>query len=206
METGLYFGSFNPIHNGHLAVARWICNNTPIDEVRLIISALNPLKSGSGLLPGETRLEMARRALRGVDENIRISAIELSLPLPSYTIDTIREIRKAEPDNRFTIIMGEDNLYSLDKWKGLEELTATCQIYAYPRSGFKKPPRSKTVESLLRHADITLLKAPLMEVSASDIRRSIAEGRDASHLLPAEVWSYIRRMNLYRGRHREDVE
>lgn len=192
MRVGLYFGSFNPVHNGHLAIAEWIVVNCGIDEVRLVVSALNPFKKPGDLISGHHRLKMAELAAEESGKKIKASGVELKMPAPSYTIDTIRHLASKEPVNEFIIIMGEDNLPALHKWKEIDKLMEMCEIIVYPRSD-----TTRRHEDIIDKGRITVVNAPLHNISATMIREVIAKGQHASHLLPNGVLKYIRDQKLY---------
>jgi len=195
MKTGLFFGSFNPIHIGHLAIANYIVEFTDLDDIWFIVSPQNPLKAKETLLDDNNRLYMVRLAIED-DPRFRASDIEFELSRPSYTIDTMAFLSEKYPERDFTLIMGEDNLCTLHKWKNPEELVKRYPIITYPRvqSGTINDP---TLKKILQSARVTMAKAPLMEISGSFIRRSIKEGKDVSWFLPAPVWKYIREMHYY---------
>lgn len=195
MKTGLFFGSFNPIHIGHLAIANYIVEFTDLDDIWFIVSPQNPLKAKETLLDDNNRLYMVRLAIED-DPRFRASDIEFELSRPSYTIDTMAFLSEKYPERDFTLIMGEDNLCTLHKWKNPEELVKRYPIITYPRvqSGTINDPFLKKI---LQSARVTMAKAPLMEISGSFIRRSIKEGKDVSWFLPAPVWKYIREMHYY---------
>lgn len=195
MKTGLFFGSFNPIHIGHLAIANYIVEFTDLDDIWFIVSPQNPLKAKETLLDDNNRLYMVRLAIED-DSRFRASDIEFELSRPSYTIDTMAFLSEKYPERDFTLIMGEDNLCTLHKWKNPEELVKRYPIITYPRvqSGTITDP---SLKKILQSARVTMAKAPLMEISGSFIRRSIKEGKDVSWFLPAPVWKYIREMHYY---------
>lgn len=195
MKTGLFFGSFNPIHIGHLAIANYIVEFTDLDDIWFIVSPQNPLKAKETLLDDNNRLYMVRLAIED-DSRFRASDIEFELSRPSYTIDTMAFLSEKYPERDFTLIMGEDNLCTLHKWKNPEELVKRYPIITYPRvqSGTINDPFLKKI---LESARVTMSKAPLMEISGSFIRRSIKEGKDVSWFMPAPVWKYIREMHYY---------
>jgi nicotinate-nucleotide adenylyltransferase len=192
---GLYFGSFNPIHIGHTAIAGYMTEFTEIDQVWFVVSPHNPLKKKETLLDDHQRLYMTQLAI-GDNDNLKASDIEFKLPVPSYTIDTLAYLTEKFPNNRFCLVMGEDNLYSLHKWKNADELIRKYPIYVYPRRDSLKPI-TPVLEKMLSLATISHVKAPLMELSGTFIREGIKKGRDMSYYLSAEVWKYIREMHFY---------
>jgi nicotinate-nucleotide adenylyltransferase len=195
MKTGLFFGSFNPIHIGHMAIANYITEYTDLEEIWFIVSPHNPLKEKNTLLDDRNRLYMVRLAIED-DPRFRASDIEFSLPRPSYTIDTMAFLTEKYPDRHFSLIMGEDNLYTLHKWKNPEELVKQYDIYTYPR---KDPGKrdNPSLKKILAAARITMVPAPLMEISGTFIRSAISEGKDIAYFLPAAVWKYIQEMHYY---------
>lgn len=192
-KTGLFFGSFNPIHIGHLILANYILENSDMQELWFVVSPQNPFKEKKSLLDDMTRLDMVERALRNY-EKIRVSNVEFSLPKPSYTIDTLTYLKEKFPNHSFALIMGEDNLAGLPKWKNAELLVKNYQIIVYPRY-FEK---SETLESYEEHENITLIDAPIIELSATQIRQMIKEGKNVRPMLPPEVFDYIDGSNLYK--------
>jgi nicotinate-nucleotide adenylyltransferase len=196
MKTGLYFGSFNPIHIGHLAIANYMLEYTDLDEVCFVVSPLNPLKKKSSLLADHHRIRLAEIATE-TDDRISVSDIETKMPLPSYTIDTLAWLNEKHPNREYSLIMGGDNLITLYKWKNVDELILKYSLYVYPRRD-KKAVYSENLENLVRKASITLVEAPQMEISGTFIRESISQGKDIRHYLPPGVWKYIDEMNFYR--------
>jgi len=196
LKIGLYFGSFNPIHIGHLAIAGYILEFTGINEIWLVVSPLNPLKKKEVLLDNYQRLHMVNLAI-GKNDRMRASDIEFRLPVPSYTIDTLAYLEEKYPNSRFSLIMGEDNLYTLHKWKNASELVKKCPITAYPRPHVRKPA-SQVLDQILSQADITMVKAPFMDISGTFIRDGIRKGKNMSYFVPSPVWKYIEEMHFYK--------
>ena len=192
-KTGLFFGSFNPIHIGHLILANYILENSDMQELWFVVSPQNPFKEKKSLLNDVTRLDMVERALRNY-EKMRVSNVEFSLPKPSYTIDTLTYLKEKFPSHSFALIMGEDNLAGLPKWKNAELLVKNYQIIVYPRY-FEK---SETLESYEEHENITLIDAPIIELSATQIRQMIKDGKNVRPMLPPEVFDYIDGSSLYK--------
>ncbi len=190
MKIGLFFGSFNPIHIGHLVIANYMANYTDLDRVWLIVSPHNPLKNKSDLINMYDRLEMVNLALEDM-ENIRASDIEFKLPQPSYTIDTLIHLHERYPEHQFSLIMGSDNLASLKKWKNYELILRDYHIHIYPRPGYEN------VE-LATHPAVTLTQTPVMELSSTFIRKAIKEGKSVKFMLPDKVFEFIENKNLYR--------
>jgi len=194
-KTGLYFGSFNPVHIGHIAIAGYMTEFTPMDEIWFVVSPQNPLKKKASLLDDYQRLHMVNLAIDKYDR-MRASDIEFRLPVPSYTIDTLAHLNEKYPAHEFCLVMGEDNLFTLHKWKNAEELVKKCPIYVYPRPGARKPT-SAFLETILSKASVQYVKAPLMDLSGTFIRNGIKKGRDMSYYLPEPVWRYIVEMHFY---------
>ena len=190
MQIGLFFGSYNPIHIGHLIIANYMANHTTLDQVWLVVSPHNPLKEKSDLINMYDRLEMAKLAIENA-RNIRVSDVELKLPHPSYTIDTLTYLHEKYPEHQFSLIMGSDNLVSLKKWKNYELILRDYHIHVYPRPGHSPHDFSN-------HPSITITKTPLMELSATFIRKSIKDGKNVQFFVPDEVLKFIESKNLYR--------
>ncbi|TKC00518.1 nicotinate (nicotinamide) nucleotide adenylyltransferase [Pedobacter cryophilus] len=190
MKIGLFFGSFNPIHIGHLIIANYMANHTSLDKVWLVVSPHNPLKEKKDLIQVYDRLEMAKLAIEEA-ENIVVSDVELKLPQPSYTIDTLTYLRELYPEHEFILIMGADNLKSLKKWKNYELILRDYHIYIYPRPGFEN-------EELQNHSSVTITKTPLMELSSTFIRKAIADDKNVQFFLPDKVIDFIDSKSLYK--------
>ncbi|MFN8255811.1 MAG: nicotinate (nicotinamide) nucleotide adenylyltransferase [Bacteroidales bacterium] len=189
MKTGLFFGSFNPVHIGHLAIANYMCEFTDLEQVWFVVSPQNPFKDKKSLLPGHQRLEMVRLA---IDDTIKYKAsnIEFQLPQPSWTIDTLAYLYDKYPERNFALIMGSDNLPGFNKWKNYLEILKNHKIYVYPR------PNNHYGE-FGNHNSIIKVNAPLIEISSSFIRQSIKNGKDVRFFLPDKVWAYIKEMHFY---------
>lgn len=194
-KIGLYFGSFNPIHIGHTAIAGYMTEFTDLDQVWFVVSPHNPLKKKDTLLPDHHRFYMAELAI-GDNARLKVSDIEFKLPVPSYTIDTLAYLKEKYPNNTFCLIMGEDNLLTLNKWKNVNELVNNYPVYVYPRPNIVKPS-SHLLDKLLDKADIHIVKAPLMDISGTFIREGIKNGKDMSYFLSYDVWKYIDDMHFY---------
>lgn len=194
-KIGLFFGSFNPIHIGHMAIAGYMTEFTDLKEVWFVVSPHNPLKKKSALLPDYERLLMTELAI-GDNYRLRASDIEFRLPVPSYTIDTLTYLNEKFPSNEFMPIMGEDNLYTLHKWKNAEELVKRHKIIVYPRP-YTSKPSSSLLDKILALADIEFVKAPLMDISGTFIRDGIKKGKNMSYFLAPPVWEYIEKKHLF---------
>lgn len=187
-KIGLYFGSFNPIHIGHMAIANYMLEFTDLDKVWFVISPHNPLKEKKSLLADYHRLKMVEQALED-DYDMKASNIEFSMPQPSYTIDTLTWLDEKHPDKEFIVIMGGDSIESIHKWKNHEALLKEYKIYVYARPGAKHDSQN--------HKHIKIYHAPQMEISASFIRNAIKEGKNIRYFLPKKVWDYIEEMHFY---------
>lgn len=188
-RIGLFFGSFNPIHTGHLVIANYMANHTQLDEVWLMVSPHNPLKKKDSLANMYDRLEMVNLALEGA-ERIRSSDFEFRLKQPSYTIDTLVHLKERFPEKEFVLIMGSDNLKSFRKWKNYEIILRDFQLAVYPRPGF-------TDTELEQHPSVTMTDTPQMEISSTFIRKSVATGKNVKYFLPDAVYSFIEKKGLY---------
>jgi nicotinate-nucleotide adenylyltransferase len=184
-ETGLFFGSFNPIHTGHLIIAQYMLEKLDLEEVRFVVSPQNPFKDPHDLYPEQARLDLVQKAIRS-NPRFRCSAIEFSLPRPSYTFQTLEYLEENEPGKRFCIIMGSDNLDKLDMWKHSEQILNQYRIHIYQRPGYKIKRRL--------HAHITLHDAPFLYISATYIRDIIREGRSARYLVPDEILQDVQKL------------
>ncbi len=196
MKTGLFFGSFNPVHIGHTAIANYFVEYAGLREVWFVVSPHNPLKERASLLPEYHRLELVRLALED-DPRFRASDIEFRLPKPSYTIDTLAYLSEKYPKREFVLIMGADNLVTLHKWKNFEELIRRYEIVVYPRKGSETGTLHPSLEKLLPQASITVTNAPEMEISSSFLRQAIKEGKDMRFFFREPVWKYIQDMHFY---------
>lgn len=190
-ETGIFSGSFNPIHMGHLMLANYLSAFTSMEEIWFVVTPHNPLKKREDLLPDEIRLEMVRLALEDYPF-LRVSDVEFSLPRPSYTIDTLNVLTKAHPDRKFSLIIGGDNWSRFDRWKEHKQIMERFQILVYPRRG-----ENVVIPETLCQS-VKLVNAPLVEISSTFLRHSIREGKDMRAFLPPKVYDYILKNELYR--------
>ena len=197
-KIGLYFGTFNPIHVGHLIIANYMADYTELDEVWLVVSPQNPLKKKETLLKDHHRLSLVRTAL---EENTKLMAsnIEFDLPIPSYTINTLVHLKEKYETYEFHLIMGEDNLRSFHKWKNQEEIINNHKIFVYPRVLTEQEIEDNTTEfSSFNHSNVIKCQAPIMKISSSFIRKAIKNGKDVRYLLTPEVFKYVDEMNFYK--------
>lgn len=189
MNIGLYFGSFNPVHTGHLIIANHILNNTDIQKLWFIVSPQNPFKSDSSLLNKYNRLRLLQLATED-DNRIKISDIEFNLPTPSYTSVTLAHLQEKHPDYNFSVIMGSDSFQNLHKWKNVEYILNNYSIIVYLRPGFDV---TNTV-----NAKLTIAEAPLLDISATQIRKLIKEGKSIRYLVPEKVREEIETSGYYK--------
>lgn len=192
MKIGLYFGSFNPVHIGHLVIANHMVEHSDLEEVWFVVTPHNPFKKKSSLLDNYQRLELVYRATKDYDK-LKPSDIEFNLPQPSYTVNTLIHLQEKYPKHDFSLIMGEDNLKSLHKWKNYEVILENHDIYVYPRIS------ENTVETQFTgHEKIHVIEAPIMELSSTFIRKCIKTGKNVKPMLPEHVWEYLDEMNFYK--------
>jgi len=190
MKIGLFFGSFNPVHNGHLIIANYVCETTELDKVWLVVSPQNPLKQKETLLREYDRLHLINLAIED-NKNLKASSIEFKMPKPSYTIDTLTYLKEKYPQHEFSLIMGSDNLETIHKWKNYELILNNYSIYAYNRRGSDKNPFPK-------NTNIQFLDFPFLDISATFIRENLRKGVSMQYFLPEPVWKYIDENKLYR--------
>ena len=188
-KTGLFFGSFNPIHIGHLIIADYMVEFTDLSQVWFVISPHNPLKKKKNLLADYHRLELVNIAIED-NPNLRASDIEFRLPKPSYTIDTLTYLQEKHPENKFILIAGTDIFPTFHKWKNYKEILKQYEIYVYNRHNYE-------MGIYKDHPKIKVFNAPLMEISSSFIRKAISEGKNIEYMLPEKVYKYIREMHFY---------
>ncbi len=192
MKIGLYFGTFNPIHVGHLAIANHLVEHSDLEQIWMVVTPLSPFKKKKNLLANHHRLEMVYLATEKYDK-LQPSNIEFSLPEPNYTVTTLAHLAENHPTHQFSLIMGEDNLKSFHKWRNYEAILENYELFVYPRISDKTVPKQ-----FENHPKITHVKAPIMEVSSTAIRNDIANGKNVQPLLDAKVWQYIDEMGFWR--------
>lgn len=190
-QTGLLFGSFNPIHIGHLALANYMLEYAPFDEIWLVVSPRNPFKNESDLAPPAHRLAMAHIATRK-DLRIRISDIEFEMPTPSYTIHTLEKLITIFPGKKFSLIIGSDNLLNIERWQASEKILKTFPILVYPRPGYSLNEANADILQ-----SVKTLQAPLLDISSTLIREGIRNGKNLRYLMPDGVYDYIVDKQLY---------
>jgi len=189
-KTGLFFGSFNPIHIGHLIIAEYCIEHSDLCEIWFVISPCNPLKNKTSLLAEHHRLYMATLAIEN-DFRFRVCDIEFKLPYPSYTATTLMRLSEKYPDKEFVLIMGADNMENIKKWRNWEYIIENYKIMVYPRPGFEQ-------QNMEQYPHVTLINAPIMELSATKIRSNIKAGQQVRYMLPEVVAQYIDEMNFYK--------
>ncbi len=192
MKIGLYFGSFNPIHIGHLVIANHLAEHSDLDEIWFVVTPHNPFKKKSSLLDNYQRLELVFRATEDYPK-LKPSDIEFNLPQPNYTINTLAHLEEKYPKNDFCLIMGQDNLKHFHKWKNADVILENYHIYVYPRIS-----EENSESQYDNHSKVHMVNAPIMEISSTFIRNAIKEGKNVQPLLSKSVWEYLDEMNFYR--------
>lgn len=189
MKVGLFFGSFNPIHVGHMVIANHMLAYTDLDRIWFVVSPHNPLKEKNSLIHERHRLQMVTLAI-GDNSKMKASNIEFKLSQPSYTVNTLAHLQEKYPETDFALIMGSDNLEGFHKWKNYEEILKRYELYVYPRPG-------KSDHPLLKHNHVRLTEAPMMDISSTAIRKAIKEKKDVRYFLSPAVWEYLKEMHFY---------
>lgn len=203
MKVGLYFGTFNPIHVGHLIIANYMTEHVDLDQVWIIVSPQNPLKKKKTLLPDYHRLALVRAAIED-DPKLTVSDIEFHLPIPSYTSTTLAYLKEKHPEHEFSLIMGEDNLRTFHKWYNHELILENHQLYVYPRvmtiQELAAQEEGKTDENAFaQHKNVVFCEdAPIMKISSSFVRKAISEGKDVRYMLTEPVHKYVEEMHFYK--------
>ncbi len=193
-KIGLYFGTFNPIHIGHMAIANHLVEFSDLDEVWMVVTPHSPFKKKASLLADNHRFQLVQIATEEYPK-LKPSNIEFKLPQPNYTVNTLAHISEKYPQHNFSLIMGSDNLRSFHKWKNYEVILERHDIYVYPRV----IEDERMITQFDNHPKIHKIDAPIMEVSSTFIRRSIADKKNIHALLPCNVWKYIDEMNFYKS-------
>lgn len=190
MRIGLFFGSFNPVHIGHMALANYMASFTDLEQVWLVVSPHNPLKQKASLLDQNQRLHMVNLAI-GDHPKLKSSTIEFGLPQPSYTVNTLAHLAEKYPQHTFSLIIGEDNLESFPKWKNFEHILDNHSLYIYPRPGCSET-------ELHHHPHVKITEAPFIDVSSTFIRASLRSGKDMTFFMPFRAWEYLSEMSFYK--------
>ncbi len=188
-KIGLFFGSFNPIHMGHLIIANIMAENTDLTKVWFVVSPQNPFKPSKGLLHEFDRYDLVKAAIAD-NYKLEVSDVEFHLPKPSYTIDTLTVLSEKHPSKTFKVIIGEDNLTSFEKWKNHDQILDNYGLYVYPRPHV-------TNSDLKRHPNVKIVKAPLLDISATYIRQCIKDNKSVRYLVPESVEQILRLRNFY---------
>ena len=188
-KIGLFFGSFNPIHNGHLMLTNYLAEYGGLDEIWFVVSPQNPFKDKKSLLADRHRLYMVEMAIKD-DERFQVCDIEFYMPQPSYTIDTLTRLQERHPNTDFYLICGMDNIESFKKWKNYEAILQYHHLMVYPRKGYSS-------NELVNHPSVMVVEAPEIEVSSTFIRNAISEGKDVRYFVPKDVYKYIVDMHFY---------
>lgn len=191
-KIGLYFGTFNPIHVGHLIIANHMAEYSDLDEIWMVVTPHNPFKKKSSLLDNHHRLEMVYLATQHFDK-IQPSDIEFRLPQPNYTINTLAHISEKYPKYEFSIIMGEDNLKGFHKWKNYETILQDYNVYVYPRIS-----EGRVEHQFHKHPKIHRVDAPIVQISSTAVRKGIKENKNVRPLISSGVWKYIDDMGFYK--------
>ena len=192
MRIGLFFGTFNPIHVGHLIIANHMAEFTDLEEVWFVVTPHNPFKTKNTLLADHHRYRLVTEAVEDYDK-LKPSKIEFDLPQPNYTINTLVHLAEKYPDHDFNLIMGLDNLHTLRKWKNSEVILRDYSIYVYPRVSAKKD-----LPELASHKKVNLVNAPIVEISSTFIRKAVKDRKDIRALMPFKAWKYMDEMNFYK--------
>lgn len=192
MKVGLFFGTFNPIHVGHLIIANHLAENSALDQIWMVVTPLSPFKVKQSMLDNYQRLEMVHLATKDYT-TIRPSDIEFNLPQPNYTVNTLAYLKEKFLEHQFALIMGEDNLKSFHKWKNYEVILEEHEIYCYPRIS-----NGKVETQFDNHPNIHHVAAPIIELSSTLIRSQIKDQKNVRPMLPENVWKYLDEMNFYK--------
>ena len=190
-RIGIYSGSFNPIHHGHVMLANYLVEFSDLDELWFVVSPQNPLKQKSELLDDDERLKMVQLAV-GDDPRFHVSDIEMHLPLPSYTINTLTALSEQHTDCQFVFICGMDSLQNLHRWYQYKSILDNHELLVFPREGYDGG-------ELVHHPSVTMLKTPILEISSTFIRQCVKEGRDMRHFMPEKAFLYMQENGFYKG-------
>lgn len=190
MKIGLFFGTYNPIHVGHMVIANYMVEYTDLDRIWIVVTPHNPFKEKKSLLADYHRLQLVKIAI-GDDNRFKASEIEFNLPQPNYTIHTLTYLKEKYPEDDFVLVMGADNLNHFKKWKNYGEILENHEVYVYPRI------EGGDFDDLDQHPKVSFHDAPIMQVSSSFLRKAIRQKKDVRHYLPKEVHEYISEMHFY---------
>ena len=190
LKIGLFFGSFNPVHMGHMIIANVMAENADLAKVWFVVTPQNPFKPAKGLLHEFDRYDMVKAAIAD-NYKLEVSDVEFHLPKPSYTIDTLVMLSEKNPTKQFKVILGEDNLVNFEKWKNHDEILDQYGLYVYPRPGV-------TNSVLLRHPNVKVVEAPVLDISATYVRQCIKSNKSVRYLVPEPVEQIIRLRNFYK--------
>jgi nicotinate-nucleotide adenylyltransferase len=200
-QIGLFFGSFNPVHQGHLILANYLAEETALEEVWFVITPQSPFKQKQRLLDNHHRLALVEEAIEGYPK-LKVSTVEFGLPAPQYTALTIAHLMEKHPEASFSLIVGQDHLKTFHKWYNYQALLEGHQIYVYPRMPEEALAAGKPLKQpkpeILNHSNLILVPAPVVEISSSYIRKALKAGKNIRPLLPPAVWKYMDEMNFYR--------
>ena len=188
-KIGIYSGSFNPIHHGHVMLANYLVEFSDLDELWFVVSPQNPLKQKSDLLDDQERLNMVQLAV-GDDPRFRVSDVEMHLPRPSYTINTLTALSEQHLDCQFVFICGMDSLQNFPRWYQYQSILDNYELLVFPREGYDGG-------ELIHHPNVTILQTPILEVSSTFIRDSVKVGRDMRHFMPERAYNYLKEMHFY---------
>jgi nicotinate-nucleotide adenylyltransferase len=191
MKVGLFFGTYNPVHVGHMVIANYMVEYTDLDQIWMVVTPQNPFKQKQSMLKDYDRLHLVRLAI-GDDPKLKASDIEFKLPQPNYTATTLVYLKEKFPEMDFALIMGADNLNHFHKWKNHDEIIKNYDLYVYPRM------ESNEGGELRHHYKVSYVEAPVMKISSSFIRKAIEEGKNVSHYMPNDVAKYVDEMSFYR--------
>ena len=188
-KVGIYSGSFNPIHHGHVMLANYLVEFSDLDELWFVVTPQNPLKKKEDLLDDDERLKMVQLAI-GDDPRIHVSDIEMHLPTPSYTINTLTALSEQHPDSEFVFVCGMDSLQNLKNWREYQKILDNYELLVFPREGYDGG-------ELINYPSVTVLKTPILEISSTFIRQCVKEGRDVRHFMPEKAFEYMKENRFY---------
>ena len=188
-KIGIYSGSFNPIHHGHVMLSNYLVEFSDLDELWFVVTPQNPLKKKEDLLDDDERLKMVQLAL-GDDPRFHVSDIEMHLPTPSYTINTLTSLSEQNPDTEFVFICGMDSLQNMKNWREYQMILNNYELLVFPREGYDGG-------ELINYPSVTVLKTPILEISSTFIRQCVKEGRDVRHFMPEKAFLYMKEQRFY---------